>query len=103
MKFNDMTNAEKIEYKKNVIKDFKDHGMDDQEALVNYVFCVNPDPLKWLEYKYCIGENDALKLKEDGLKKYKENGGECGCQGVEPAEKIVKKHICKCRKPVIPE
>lgn len=105
MKFDDMTSKEKLEHKKKILKDFTDHGMSDQEALVNYVFCINPDPLKWLDYKYCITSEDALRLRDDGLRKYKEAGGEYGCGDVEPSEGRVaqKKHVCKCRKPVIPE
>lgn len=104
MKFDDLSPEERIAYKSTVINDFKEHGMSEREALVNYVFCVNPDPLIWLEQRHSIPSDEAEMLRQTGLSKYKENGGEHYCRGVGPRSKgKPEKKACKCRKAIIPE
>ena len=95
-----MSPSAKAAYKKRVLQDFTDHGMSEREALINYVFCVNPDPIKWLEHKYGISKEDAEALRTSGLAIYKENGGTGYCRNVERA---VYKKQCGCKKPIVPK
>ena len=93
-----MSPIEKVEYKERTITDFKAHGMTDDEALACYVYLVNPDPFKWMLHKYQIGKGQCEKLIADGEEKYLGNGGTIE---VKPLPK--KDHVCKCKRPVIPQ
>jgi hypothetical protein len=101
MRFDEMTPAEKITYKRQTLHDFMEHGMSEKEALVNYVFCVNPDPLAWLEHKYKMSPEEAESLKVSGLGTYERNGGSRYGDGIEKASP--KKKTCNCRRPILPE
>jgi len=101
MRFDEMTPGEKIAYKRHTLHDFMEHGMSEKEALVNYVFCVNPDPLVWLDHKYKMSPGEAESLKRSGLETYERNGGSRYGDGIEKANP--KKRTCKCRKPILPE
>lgn len=104
VKFDDMSAAEKTHYKKSVISDFVKYGMTELEAVVNYVFCVNPKPLDWLDHRYHISNEEAASLRESGMSKYKENGGTLGCRDIEPsAGRSAKAGSCKCKRPIIPQ
>jgi len=100
MRFDEMSPSEKAAYKKRVLLDFTEHGMSEREALINYVYCVNPDPIKWLEYKYSIDKENAEALRTSGLETYKANGGTGYCRNVERA---AKKKQCTCKKPIVPK
>lgn len=97
-----MSKAERIDYKRTVMQDFIEHGMSEKEALVNYVFCINPDPLTWLEYRYSISKDDATSLKNEGLDKYRKNGGKHECRKVIPSSSKPTRS-CKCNKPIVPQ
>lgn len=101
MRFDEMTPLEKVEYKKKVLKDFVDHGMTDDEALVNYVHLVNADPYKWMQHKYCMDQPTCESLRESGAEKYVKNGGTIVLETAAPKKK--KKHACKCKKAIVPE
>jgi len=101
MRFDEMTSAEKIAYKRRTLHDFMDHGMSEKEALANYVFCVNPNPLAWLEHRYKMSEGEAESLRRSGLETYERNGGSRYGDGIEKAEP--QKKACKCRRPILPE
>ena len=101
MRFDELSPEEKIAFKKHTMKDFIDHGMSEDEATVNYVFCINPEPIKWLEHKYRFDAETAESLKTSGLRKYKEGGGTQYPTNMERSEPP--KRICKCRRPVVPE
>jgi hypothetical protein len=100
MRFDEIPPSEKAAYKRHVLRDFIDHGMSEREALVNYVFCVNPDPQQWLKYKYDIEEKEAMALRSSGLSIYKLNGGTHYCRNI---EKAVNKKQCTCKKPIVPK
>ena len=86
------------ERKDGVIADFKAHGMTDDEAFVCYVYLVNDDPFKWMLDKYQMGKTQCENLIASGEEKYIRNGGKIE---VKPLPK--KDHVCKCKKPVIPQ
>ncbi|MDR1404565.1 MAG: hypothetical protein LBJ20_03235 [Candidatus Methanoplasma sp.] len=102
MKFEDMSKAERTAYKKTVIGDFIEHGMDEKEALVNYVFCINPQPFDWLEHRYGIRKDEAVSLRDNGMSKYRETGGTYGFNGPQPSP-VRKRTYCKCVKPIVPQ
>ena len=99
MKFDEMSPEERVEYKKQVLADFIEHGMSEEEAIVNYVFCVNSDPLRFLELKYKISGEDAMSMKTSGFAVYRKNGGTYSFESIAPEKK---KHKCKCRQAMVP-
>ncbi|MDR2845646.1 MAG: hypothetical protein LBV63_00025 [Candidatus Methanoplasma sp.] len=100
MKYDMLTPREKFEYKDRVIKDFTEHGMTEDEALVNYVHLVNRDPVKWMGYKYNMSEARVFELRENGLRKYRDNGGKFPYDDVEPPGP--KCNSCKCKQAIVP-
>jgi hypothetical protein len=100
MRFDELSPSAKTAYKRRVLQDFTDHGMSEQEALINYVFCVNPDPIKWLEHRYGISKENAEVLRSSGLATYKANGGTGYCRNMERA---IHKKQCTCKKPIVPK
>ncbi|MDR3075092.1 MAG: hypothetical protein LBU30_03505 [Candidatus Methanoplasma sp.] len=102
MNFEDMSKTERTDYKKAVISDFVEHGMDEREALVNYVFCINPQPLNWLEHRYGISREEAVSLRESGMSEYIKNGGSREYGGSRPSS-YRKTGSCRCIRPILPQ
>ncbi|MDR3206027.1 MAG: hypothetical protein LBT41_02880 [Candidatus Methanoplasma sp.] len=100
MRYDALTPLEKMEFKDNVIKDFVEHGMTEEEALVNYVHCVNRDPVKWMNYKYGMGAERVAELKASGLESYKENGGAFPYSHVSPPGP---RPACRCVNVISPQ
>jgi hypothetical protein len=74
--------------------------MTEDEALVNYVHCVNRNPVRWMGHKYNMSEADVAELKESGLRKYRDNGGEFPYGDVElPGPRCG----CKCKQAIVPQ
>jgi hypothetical protein len=101
MKYETLTPREKFEYKEKVMADFIKHGMTENEALVNYVHLVNRDPIKWMKYKYNVSEDEAIELKESGLLKYRNNGGQFPYYDVEPPGPRCAS--CTCKRAILPQ
>ncbi|MDR0522833.1 MAG: hypothetical protein LBG62_00155 [Candidatus Methanoplasma sp.] len=102
MDFADMTASERAAYKKALIGDFTDRGMSEREALACYVFCVNPDPVRWLGHKYGIPPGEAESLRESGMAKYAEAGGTADLRRAPSAPPRAKRQ-CRCSRLIVPE
>ncbi|MDR0887930.1 MAG: hypothetical protein LBM39_01940 [Candidatus Methanoplasma sp.] len=101
MRYETLTPQEKFEYKDRLLRDFTEHGMTDEEALVNYVHCVNRDPVKWMSYKYNMPAEKVAELRESGLRRYHANGGKCPYGDVEPPGPKEKK--CNVQRIIVPQ
>jgi len=101
MRFDELSPTEKIAYKKHTLEDLTKNGMSEREALVNYVFFINPDPIKWLSHRYGMIEEEVTSLKASGLEKYKLNGGTRYNDGIDCSALPMK--ACKCRRPILPD
>jgi len=95
-----MTPDEKVKYKHDSLRLFKDNGMTEEEAVVNYVFCINPDPLRWLGHRYGCSEEVAMRLMMSGTRKYADRTGCTPSDHVKPFAKDRK--VCKCKRPIVP-
>lgn len=102
MRFDELSRDEKVEYKKAVIRDFIEHGMTEEEAIVNYVFYINANPYPLLEQRYSLSREAVDELRKSGTVTYKKNGGTEGNRGIHlPKPKA--KRSCGCKRPVIPQ
>lgn len=98
MRYDTLTPREKLELKDKIVGDYVRHGMTEEEALVNYVHCVNRDPVKWMGYKYGMAAEKAASLRESGLRAYEKNGGTFPYAHVEPPGPV---RTCRCSPKVI--